>query len=375
MTLPVFFYLVRDMAFRWRENPFNLLAKALVVGLLAGMATIILITFHLSAVELRRDLESAGANSVLVHEFVPSARFASRNWVLQALQPLGLPVAHHLERLPINAETDVRAALPVYLVDADASWFWQLAEPDSPILLLSDELPAGIKLPVLIANTAGVALTCPRPAWLGRMVSGPVVVAPRERFITSATFGLENFSYFEVPGGTLRIKSVVGMITLLAAESNYKDVTVRDPLGLIGRLEELERSQGIWSTLIVVGFGSTLALVLGVIAFLEFRERRYICALLRSFGLHEVVIIARYAFDALLVSNALLVTVTLGVLASAGQILPSLGVSIATLALLNKGAFVCENGPALVLFVNIGALLSIVPTALGLRHPIGRVLA
>jgi hypothetical protein len=220
-----------------------------------------------------------------------------------------------------------------------------------------------------------MAITRRRPEWITRMVSGALVVAPRDRFVKQDMFGLESFTYFEVPGGADRVKSVVGAVTLLAQESGYKGVTINDPLSLIGRLDALEANQKSWRTAIVLGFGSTLALVLGVIAFLEFRERRFVCALLRSFGLHESVIILRYAIDALLISNGTLAIVTLGVLAAANQILPSLGASDASLAALDVRSFFRQDGLALVVFVNVGALLSVLPTAFGLRRPIGLVLA
>lgn len=375
MTLPVLLYLARDMVCRWRENPFSLLAKAVVAGLLAGMAAVILISFHLSAAEIRRSLESAGASSVLVHEFVPKERLATRKWVLEAVQPLRLPVAHHLEKLPFVAESDVKAGIPVFLVDAEEFWFWAQTEGDAAMLFLTDELPEGIKLPVRINSSSVEAVTRPRPEWITRMVSGPVVVAPRERFFSQETFGLESLTYFEIPGGADRVKEVVGAVALLAAESGYKGVTIRDPLNLIRRLDALEANQEAWRTAIVLGFGGTLALVLGVIAFLEFRERRFVCALLRSFGLHESVILLRYALDALLVSNAMLAIVTLGVLAAANQILPTLGITDAAVAAMDGMNFFRQDGLALVAFINLGALLSVLPTALGLRRPIGRVLS
>lgn len=375
MTKPVLLYLARDILCRWRENPFNLLAKGVVAGLLSGMAAVILMSFYLSTAELRRSLESAGASSVLVHEFVQSERGATRKWVQEAVQPLRLPMVHFLEKLPAVAESDVRGGIPVFLVDAEASWFWVQTEPDASLLFLTEELPAGIKLPVIIDGSSVVAVTRTPPDWIKRMVSGPLMVAPRERFYRQGLFGLESYTYFEVPGGAERVKSVVRAINLLAAESGYRGVTIRDPLNLIGRLDLLEANQEAWRTAIVAGFGGTLALVLGVIAFLEFRERRFVCALLRSFGLHESVILLRYAVDALLVSNGMLAVVTFGVLAGASRILPTLGISDAALAALDGMSFFRKDGLALLAFVNLGAVLSVVPTALGLRRSIGRVLA
>lgn len=375
MTLPVLFYLARDMLCRWRENPFSLLAKAVVAGLLAGMAAIILISFHLSAAEIRRSLEAAGASSVVVHEFVPSDRLATRKWVFEAVQPLNLPVLHHLEKFQFAAESDVKAGVPVFLVDATEAWFWAQSDPDAVLLFLTDDLPAGLKLPVRINASSLVAVTRARPEWIPRMVSGPVMVAPRERFIGQETFGLESYTYFEVPGGAERVKAVVGAVSLLAMESGYKGVTIRDPLSLIDRLNALEADQATWRAAIVLGFGGTLALVLGVIAFLEFRERRFVCALLRSFGLHEGVILLRYALDALLVANGMLVAVLAGVMGAASHILPTLGVSSGAVAAMDGMSFFRQDGVALVAFVNLGALLSVVPTAMGLRRSIGRVLA
>lgn len=375
MKLPIILYLGRDILFRWRENPFSLVARLIVAGLLIGMAVVILISFHLSAGEIRRNLEAAGAQSILVHEYLTKDGFANRKWVLNAIESLAPRASHQFEKLPSVAENDLRGGIPVFLVDAESTWFWDALGGDAEALYYTDDIPKGVMLSTRVHRSVLSALVLPRPEWAARLVSGPILVAPRERFVNTSLAGLESFTYFEIGGGAKEIERVVSTISLMASESGYKGVTIRDPLNLIRKLDALESNQAIWRVVVVVGFGGTLALVLGVIAFLEFRERRFICALLRSFGLHETLILARYAVDALFIGNCMLVVVSLMVAGLAPQILPTLGVSNAALSQMKGLSFFSYDGYVLLAFVNLGALLSVVPSAISLRNPIGRVLA
>src|SRR2546427_6143539 len=63
-------YLWKDTWKRWFEQPSSPLARLFVTGLLALVATVILVTFHLLERSLRDRLERFGLNTVLVRETV-----------------------------------------------------------------------------------------------------------------------------------------------------------------------------------------------------------------------------------------------------------------------------------------------------------------
>ena len=123
-----------------------------------------------------------------------------------------------------------------------------------------------------------------------------------------------------------------------------------------------------------MGVGGALALVMGAISALEYRENRYVGALLRSFGVNPAVIVLRHWMEAAALGNACLLASGSFTLCLAPIILGSLGVPASATAQLDFTGFLAANGPALVCFVNTGCLLSVVPVAIAGCEEIGRVL-
>src|SRR5215204_4043727 len=65
-------YLWKDTWKRWLEQPSSPLARLFVTGLLALVATVILVAFHLLERSIRERLERFGLNTVVVRETVTS---------------------------------------------------------------------------------------------------------------------------------------------------------------------------------------------------------------------------------------------------------------------------------------------------------------
>lgn len=374
MTWPVFRYLLRDVVCRWREHPLSVLARMVVVAVLSGMAMMILLSLHLSTQAMRAQLEAAGARSVIVREFLPAERRAERGWVAEALASRPLVERQVFTRLSERAETDLAGKLPVLLVGETEPW-WLGLRTHAPLAVFSDALPAGLRIEARVRGLRLGAEVRPRPAWLDRLAGETVAVGTREQFAAQFQGGEECLTYLEVAGGRAGVAGVAAALRALAEDGGRRGVSVRDPLPLIDRLEEMEAGVAAWRAGITAGFGGAMALVLGVIAFLEFRERRFVCALLRCFGLHPGVIFFRYAVDALALANAALVLAALAVTALAPVLLPSLGVPAATFARWDAGVFYGAEGRVLLGCVNLGALLGLAPTVWGVRQAVGRVLS
>src|SRR4026208_981250 len=65
-------YLWKDTWKRWFEQPGSPLARLFVTGLLALVATVILVAFHLLERSIRERLERFGLNTVLIRETITS---------------------------------------------------------------------------------------------------------------------------------------------------------------------------------------------------------------------------------------------------------------------------------------------------------------
>src|SRR5688500_20243296 len=63
-------YLWKDTWKRWFEQPSSPLARLFVTGLLALVATVILVAFHLLERSIRERLERFGLNTVVIRETV-----------------------------------------------------------------------------------------------------------------------------------------------------------------------------------------------------------------------------------------------------------------------------------------------------------------
>src|SRR5437867_13177721 len=65
-------YLWKDTCKRWFEQPSSPLARVFVAGLLALVATVILVAFHVLEHSIRERLERFGLNTVVVRETITS---------------------------------------------------------------------------------------------------------------------------------------------------------------------------------------------------------------------------------------------------------------------------------------------------------------
>jgi hypothetical protein len=120
--------------------------------------------------------------------------------------------------------------------------------------------------------------------------------------------------------------------------------------------------------------GVALALVFGAIAGLEYRQNRYIVALLRSFGAPSLLVLLRYAAEAVIL------------LALAGLAARALAITAHPVAfgfagfepgLLDRAfldPYAWDAVWSQLRWLLAGAALSVAPIALALRQPVGKIL-
>jgi hypothetical protein len=149
---------------------------------------------------------------------------------------------------------------------------------------------------------------------------------------------------------------------------------IQSALGLIKELEILKERQKQWRNILAAILGVALSLVYGAIAVLEFRQNQFVSALLRSFGAPRQFLYCRHWLENMLLANIAAIA-AIATLATLHQTLfGTLGFPRNVLQL---GAINPYLGPEMLVilcWVNIGAFLSSLPIAVGLRNPVGAIL-
>jgi hypothetical protein len=170
------------------------------------------------------------------------------------------------------------------------------------------------------------------------------------------------------------VATIVSAINALYVTDRRTPAQVQSSLALIREWEQLKERQVQWRNILAGILGLSLSLVYGAIAILEFRQNLYVSALLRSFGAPP-----RYLYLRHLLENALLANLA-GLCAIAalaflhGTIFGTLGFSKVVLDLHAANPYLGPEMLVILCWINIGAFLSSLPVAFGLRQPVGAIL-
>lgn len=374
------FYLWKDIWSRWVETPGAFLARLLVAVLLAAIMLLVQAAFELAGRSLEHRIERMGARTLVISESVAgeSGQVTSLGTLLTPLFDRAGLVA--LRQAPVGARDEFGQQVTVLAYGPESL---PLLAPalaggaSAGAHLASPGIPPGLTVRVEIDGADYPAITIARPAWLDRAVpSRPVVLFPAE---TAAPW-LEN-GYFEhalilsddtEPGAIARLADALR--TLLYVERRNA-AHLQSPEALLGELDDLRafqvRAQGATG---LIG-GAVVALLFGSIATLEYRQNRYIVALLRSFGTPSFLLLVRYAIESvLLVAGALLIART----ALAGLHAPVFALAGVEAGLLDRHVHDPYEWGRIwgqARWLALGAGLAVAPIALALRLPVGRVLS
>lgn len=376
------FYLSKNTSKRWLEHPVSPLSKMLVPGLLSFLAVMVLALFSSVEEELTRQLERSSIYQVVstemiygdrTEEMIPLSAIEESMWrrhfpgteIIQVKQPA------------VSARIGGNPNLPV-LASGSASQLFDLADatagPEAPprlILLTNRPRDATEGVSVKYGNTTAYAHIATIPAWVQRDLGmEEVLLAPS---FTVEPLLRRGFAMHTV--ARMRTTAEVREYVTTAQafyRAEGRQVKILSALPLLEELDRLRKTQVLVRTLIVMGCGVILAMTLGSIAWLEYRQEAYLLALLRSFGTPAIML-----FLHMLLENLLLVVC--GILAA----------WLAWFALRTHAAsWLGESGigrldavaPAqadflIVLIAGVaGVCLAMLPIAIGLRRPPGLLL-
>jgi hypothetical protein len=370
-------YLWKDTFSRWLEQPSTVLARLFVGALMVSVATFILVAFLLLERTLRERLDNFGINTLVVKEMVmvndpellPSANRPDR---LESLAMYG--EKYRLRQLYGRATTEWPTDLQIMTYPPEAmSWLREYSSPLTPLICISESWPENTMIKVTVLRQTAQAIV-KRPGKLFKPVfTQNLLLAPQNWSPELERIGYMEVNLFKRNDTAPPLQSIMDMIALLFQLDRRNAPQMQSPLPMVKELEMLQSRQGQWRAGLAAMLGLALALVYGAIAVLEFRQNLFITALLRSLGAPSIFLFLRqWAENALLANGAALLAIV--VLASVHKSLFGLlGFSNTVLA---GGAAPYWSSEVLAVFlwVNIGAFLSSIPVALGLRRQVGQIL-
>lgn len=345
--------------------------------MLVAVATVILVAFNLLIQSVRARLESFGLDTLVVREMVPPNdpelfHTVDRPDRLAPLAESGQKL--RLRQLFIRAQTDWRNDLLVLAYSPEAlSRLAPWLSPDSTLVCFSDSLPEFIQIRVKLHNHSGVAVVR-RPPELFRPVNVEnFLLVPRGWAPDVERLGFVELTLFQRQASSPPMTHFVNAVTTVYSLERRPAPQVQSALPLIRELESLQQRQTQWRRLLAAALGLTVALVFGAIAILEFRQNLFVGALLRSLGAPAHFLYLRHwAENTLIANGAALLAISLIALFHA-ELFGTLGFGNAVTQA-GQSAYWNREIATVLLWVNVGALLSSFPVALGLRKPVGAIL-
>jgi len=329
--------------------------------------------------ELREQLASNSVYMVAVSEFVPknnAPTILQRTYEEELLWTgrYGMEVIKQVRQPLLSVVMDGDRDIPLLAFTSSLSDFEQTEDPALPpaVSLLSDDpVYQGQSVDVALVNKRTLAKVKPVPEWVRMgLAMETAAVIPVEMIGNQLNEGFINHMIADLES-IGDVESFVKNVTAYYRAEN-RQVKVISALPILENLERINGIQNIVRTMIVLGCGIILALTLGSIAWLEYRQDSYLLALLKSFGTPSVILLFHMFLENLLLvltGMAIVVAVWAPVYRMAGSQLQSIGLNATSMPPIPS-----SDIAIIVLSGLVGVVFAMVPVAIGLRKPPGLIL-
>lgn len=373
------FYLWKNTCRRWFEYPVSPISKMLIPALLGFLAVIVLTLFGEIERELRLQLEKASVYSVYVSEFVggenaPTVLRKSYEDELMWTSHYGQRAVRYLRQPLTSAVWNRTVSVPVYAYSSPVDGLDAgTGETDFPVAWLLAEFN-GERRPweeISITGKRALARTADVPSWIRKELSvSSAVMVPVEMVESILNKGFINHMMINLT----TVEEVQKFVTEVGAyyRADQRQVKIVSSLDILKNLKRITDIQRIVRTLIVVGCGVILALTLGSIAWLEYRQDAYLLALLKSFGVPSFLLLLHMFFENLLLVLAGILLARLAWTPLFKMVRPqlhSVGLHATEVPVLPS-----SDLAIIVLAGVVGVVLAMIPVAFGLRRPAGLTL-
>ncbi|MBX3750842.1 MAG: hypothetical protein KF897_12205 [Opitutaceae bacterium] len=373
------FYLWKDIWSRWLETPGAVLARLLVAVLLGALLLLAQAAFQLGERSLEARILRLGAQSLYLTEAV-TGEPGRRPPLGALLAPLGERAdLIALRQVPWVAQDEFggEAVVLVYGPESLPALAPLLAGGRGhSVHLLAPTLPAGLPVSLHIAGADYPALTLAPPGWLARFAADrAVALVPVEMAGDWLQAG-----YYETTLALARdsdpaaLRRLAAALRALLVLEDRPTAQLQTPEALLDELDDLRSLQTRAQTGAALAAGLVVAIVFGSIAVLEYRQNRYIVALLRSFGAPAGLLLLRYAGEALLVAAAAVLLARTGLAWVHAPLFGAAGFEPALLDRTLIDPYAWGTVWPAARWLLLGGALSVVPIAAALRQPVGRIL-
>lgn len=372
-------YLWKDTWKRWCEQPGSPLARLFVTALLVAVATVILVAFQLLEHTLRQRLERFGLDTLLVRSNVsPDTPAFFRQG--EGPDPLALLASDgrklRLRQLLVRARTELEENnMVVFTYPPEAlPVLAGMLSPDSAVVCLSDTLPKKALMRVQIGRHSLLAAVSRPEDWLRALSTDDILLAPQGWLTDDEQLGWIETTVFQRAPSAPPLDRIISAVNVLSALDQRTPPEIQSALPLMRDLDELEARQTEWRGLLAAILGGAVALVYGAIAVLEFRQNLFVGALLRSFGAPAALLYFKHWFENILLVNLGAIAAICAVALLHSAIFGPLGLPTGTLSSTGPSPYNAIVLASIFLWINLGALLSSMPVAAGLRRPVGELL-
>jgi hypothetical protein len=395
---PVAAYLLKDTFKRWLEQPWSALARGAVAFFVSAAAFVVLGLFDAAERVIEAKMRRAGVNTVTVARQLTTGALPAGEryaWLGRegGLLVLARPYLDGKSRAGLHVEaygyapesmaTLAAAATAMAMARTTATAMAaatttapaMAAAGGAPAMLVTSALPPALEERVVLADGLELAALTVAPEGVLRLLpvptNGALLLAPLASLepAVRARGGVELVIFERREDAAVTLAGCVEALRRLQLLDGTR-AEVKSSLDLRGELEAVREARRICAAALCAVFGGLLVLVFSAMAALEYRESRFLAALLRSMGARPRLLVARQAAEAAVVANigggAAFAALRLAAhhsRALAGWGLPAGGLELEATSV---AAVFCG--------LSAGALAAALPVAISLRKPVGAVL-
>lgn len=356
------------------------MSRLLVAFILGLLLLVIDAAFTISAASIRDKITQMGVRTLFLTRVVnPTEAEADPSYLSRLVQPLrndgGLLRLMQIGRFA-HDEMGTRRLIYVYersMLDALPTNMSN--DGSSGVFLISDQFPAGMRTTVTLDEELEVVATAiPPPIWFRKFGANPsAILLPQETFPSFTDAGF--FEMVVFLGSELAdLARIESDLRILFSAEGINNVQINSPREFLDQLDELQRSQSQWRTGFGLFGGLAVALVFGSISILEYRENRFVSALLKSFGAPPVLLITRYLAESVLLVLLAAATARQAAIHLHHQIFGKIGIDSQFLDRNVVDPYLWSSMGWQLGGLGAGALLSAIPVAFAMRSPVGKIL-
>lgn len=366
--ISIVFYLWHNTLRRWWEQPLNVLSKLSIACLVGSLGAIMILASSFLGDEMKARMLNREALTATISEAILAETTGSsigiddpeeEGW--RSLAAESIVVYQIASRVEVNGDNDVLLCAMHQPED--------YGYPDG-LLFLTDDYPEDFPVMVGLSDIEMRAYTAaPSPLLKRALRKRSIVLGSVERLAPLLERGFTKVVVLRAAdlGRLEKIHSVVETIAAVEGRRIY----IQSALGVLKQIEQVQKIQVyvLWAS--TIGAGLVLGLVSGALAWMEFREERYLMSLIRSFGVGSLTLLVHAVIENCLLSVC-------GVLLSF-LLLWGLSENLELTALQMQWLKSIDPlfeapGQILLLGALFGGLLSCIPIGIGLRKPLGLVL-